>query len=239
MSSGCPNETAWLAFAAGSPAGSARGAMEVHLDQCAACRQLVTHLGALDLFASAGPSAASPSAPEAPGDDESLAPGDALGRYLILEPLGRGGWGSVYTAYDSQLHRRIALKVSRTAPQSAEAAAANELLLREAQSIAQLRHPGVVSLYDVGNAEGRVFLAMELMEGGSLARWLRAGPRPWREVLELFLLAGAGLQAAHDVGLVHRDFKPENVLMDGAGRACLTDFGLVGLREFRTPCVSC
>ncbi|MBI4704291.1 MAG: serine/threonine protein kinase [Deltaproteobacteria bacterium] len=151
--------------------------------------------------------------------------GDLLGRYLVIDPLGAGGMGVVVAAYDPELDRKIALKLIREdALQGPGAAMARARLQREAQAMARLSHPNVVAVFDVGDIDGQLFVAMEYVEQ-TLERWLRA--RPWSEVLDGFLQAGRGLGAAHEAGLVHRDFKPANVLVGRDGRVRVTDFGLV------------
>ncbi|MGH1341890.1 MAG: protein kinase domain-containing protein [Nannocystales bacterium] len=150
--------------------------------------------------------------------------GEALGRYVVLEPLGVGGMGIVLAAYDSRLDRRVALKLLH--PDESEDGANHARLLREAQALAKLSHRCVVSVYDVGEIRGHVFMAMEIVEGPDLRRWLAAGPRTPREIVAVFRDAGRGLQAAHESGIVHRDFKPDNVLIGPNGRAHVTDFGL-------------
>jgi tetratricopeptide (TPR) repeat protein/predicted Ser/Thr protein kinase len=162
-----------------------------------------------------------------PDDEDELSRGRALGRYVVLDRLGRGAMGSVYAAYDPELMRRVAVKVLRTGAVARQGhEAARQRLLREAQALARLAHPNVVRVFDVGTDEGRVFLAMELVEGQSLRRWLEV-PRSWREVVEVLEQAGRGLAAAHALGLVHRDFKPDNVLVAADGRVRVGDFGLV------------
>ncbi len=145
-------------------------------------------------------------------------------RFIILETLGTGGMGVVHAAHDPRLGRRIALKLVR--PEAAAGAAIETRLLREAQAMARLSHPNVVQIHEVGAWNGRVFIAMELVAGQSLAAWLTARARGWREIVGVFLEAGRGLAAAHAVGMVHRDFKPENVLVGDDGRVRVTDFGL-------------
>jgi tetratricopeptide (TPR) repeat protein/predicted Ser/Thr protein kinase len=150
--------------------------------------------------------------------------GEVLGRYFILHELGRGGMGVVYAAYDPELDRKIALKLLH--PGRSREAAGQARLLREAQALARLAHPNVIHVYDAGTAGDRVFVAMELVDGEPLAAWLAQEPRPWRQVLAVFLAAGRGLAAAHAAGLVHRDFKPGNVLLGNDGRVRVLDFGI-------------
>ncbi len=132
--------------------------------------------------------------------------------------------GVVYAAYDPELDRRIALKVLHERKEDGEHR--RRRLQREAQAMAKLSHPNVISVYDVGTVEGRVFLAMELVEGTTLGGWRKAKERHWTEVLEVYGAAGRGLHAAHLAGLVHRDFKPDNVLVGVDGRVRVTDFGI-------------
>ncbi|MEX1365065.1 MAG: serine/threonine-protein kinase [Nannocystaceae bacterium] len=148
--------------------------------------------------------------------------GQLLGRYVLLEPIGRGGMGVVYSAYDPELDRRVALKLLHA--NSSERG--NARLLREAQAMAKLVHPNVITVHDVGSFDGGVFLAMELVEGTDLRRWLDRSPRSLAEILEVFAAAGRGLLAAHEAGLVHRDFKPANVLVGRRGEVKVVDFGL-------------
>jgi predicted Ser/Thr protein kinase len=146
-----------------------------------------------------------------------------LSRYHVLHKLGEGGMGSVYVGYDEALDRRAALKVLHGG------GATDDWLRREGQALGRLAHPNVVSIYEVGEHEGLVFLAMELVEGPSLREWLAESPRTFTEILRLFLQAGLGLAAAHRAGLVHRDFKLENVLVGPDGRARVADFGIATL----------
>jgi tetratricopeptide (TPR) repeat protein len=161
-----------------------------------------------------------------PAETEGLARGVSLGRYLVLEVLGSGGMGLVVNAYDPELDRRLAIKLLRTRQTGEEAAEGQARLLREAQAMARLSHPNVIAVHDVGTWRDRVFVAMELVEGGTLRQWLQERPRPWRKVVELFVAAGHGLAAAHAAGIIHRDFKPSNVLVGTDGRVRVTDFGL-------------
>jgi tetratricopeptide (TPR) repeat protein/predicted Ser/Thr protein kinase len=153
-----------------------------------------------------------------------LARGSCVDRYILVGELGHGGMGVVYKAYDPELNRPIALKLLLAAEQGSEAA--RERLLREAQALARLQHPNVIAVYDVGPFRGAVFIAMEFVEGQTLRGWLKQQPRTQREIIDAFVAAGVGLRAAHAAGLVHRDFKPDNVIVGNDGRVRVLDFGL-------------
>ncbi|MEA2700290.1 MAG: eukaryotic-like serine/threonine-protein kinase, partial [Myxococcales bacterium] len=157
---------------------------------------------------------------------ESRVTGARIGRYVVLERVGSGAMGVVYGAYDPELDRKIALKLLLKPRAGAHKPSASARLLREAKAMARLAHPNVVAVHDVGLVDDQVFLAMEFLAGGTLRRWLQAEQRSWRQILDVFIAAGRGLAAAHAAGLVHRDFKPENVLLDKDGRPRVVDFGL-------------
>lgn len=150
-------------------------------------------------------------------------PSVLLGRYEVIEELGQGGMGIVYRARDTQLGRDVAVKLVVTSNDPGDTLAAR--LLREAQALAQLSHPNVVAVYDVGRSDGGVFVAMELVHGVAGDEWLRT-KRPWREAVRVFCDAARGLAAAHAGGLVHRDFKPANLIIGADGRVRVLDFGL-------------
>ena len=156
---------------------------------------------------------------------ESAAP-FKISRYTILRQLGVGGMGEVLLGEDAELGRKVAIKLVRL-DREAGVERASSRLLREAQALARLSHPNVVQVYEVGSFEGRVFIAMEFIRGVHMRTFIEAAPRPWREILDLYVQAGQGLAAAHRVGLVHRDFKPENVLVGDDRRVRVVDFGLV------------
>lgn len=155
----------------------------------------------------------------------ALAPGVGIDRYVILTRVGQGGMGVVYAAYDPSLDRRVALKFLNRTDEELDARHERRLL-REAQAMARLSHPNVAVVYEVGLFQGKVFLAMEFVDGVDLRAWLAARKRSAGEILDVFLAAGRGLAAAHAAGIVHRDFKPENVLVDKQDRPRVTDFGL-------------
>jgi eukaryotic-like serine/threonine-protein kinase len=226
---GCPDENLVLAFVDGGLGEAERVTVESHIAGCSACAALVataageeTNRVASSLF-----EAAFGRAPTA-----KLDRGATVGRYVILNLVGRGGMGEVYAAYDPQLDRRVALKLlHQTAGRSSSVRIARERLLREAKAIARLSHANVVVVHDAGAIEDpvqgeRVFLAMEFIEGETLASWLAAAPRSWRQIREVFVAAGEGLAAAHAAGLVHRDFKPQNVMVGRDGGVRVMDFGL-------------
>jgi serine/threonine protein kinase/tetratricopeptide (TPR) repeat protein len=167
-----------------------------------------------------------------PAGTTDLARGAAIGRYLVLNLIGRGGMGEVYAAYDPELDRKVAIKVLRAnSSAGVDAAEGRGRILREAQALAQLSDPNVVAVYDVGTVDDRVFLAMEFVDGSTLSFWQHAQPRTWREVVTLYAAAGHGLAAAHRRGLVHRDFKPDNAMVGRDGQVRVMDFGLARSAE--------
>ncbi len=210
------------AFFSGQLDGAGVAAVETHVDQCNECRTLLSELART--FLARASNVARPSEPGSVLEGPRIpVSGDAVGRYVIIERIGAGGMGLVYSAYDPELGRRVAVKVLR---HTARTDPTEKRLLREAQLLARLVHPNVVTVYDVGTIDGQLFLAMELVDGGTVYDWLRTEPRSWRQIRDVFVDAGRGLEAAHQAGVVHRDFKPENVLVGTNGRVCVTDFGL-------------
>ncbi|MBK7827363.1 serine/threonine-protein kinase [Nannocystis sp.] len=145
-----------------------------------------------------------------------------VGRFQVQRLLGAGGMGVVFAAHDPQLGRTVALKLLQ--PMSSDERA-RERLLREAQAMARLQHPNVIGVHETGVHGDQVYVVMEYVEEGTLADWLRVHPRSWQETVDMLIQAGEGLAAAHAAGLVHRDFKPANILV-GGGRARISDFGL-------------
>ncbi len=165
-----------------------------------------------------------PAAPEI-----ELERGTCVGRFVVLEKLGAGGMGVVYKAYDPRLDRQIAIKLLRL--RLTDDGTSRDRLMREAQALAQLSHPNVVAVYDVGDFDDMLFLAMELVPGQTLRAWLTDETRSQSDTLAAFVAAGRGLAAAHRAGIVHRDFKPDNVIVGDDGRARVLDFGLARADE--------
>ncbi|MCY1010476.1 protein kinase [Nannocystis pusilla] len=147
-----------------------------------------------------------------------------IGHFTVLHEIAKGGMGVVYAAHDEQLGRKVAIKLLRA--QGDLAGQADERMIREARAMARLSHPNVVQVHEVGAFEGKTFVAMEYIEGQTLRKWLKTGPHAWPDVLDVFRQAGQGLAAAHRAGVVHRDFKPENVVVSKDQRVKVLDFGL-------------
>jgi predicted Ser/Thr protein kinase len=184
---------------------------EFHLDGCASCRELVAQ--ALH-------------APAPTGSTPADVP--RIGRYRVLREVGSGGMGKVYAAEDPDLGREVALKVLGPSGRD-ESNGRRVRLAREARAMARLAHPNVITVHEVGVAGDELFIAMELVKGTTLGRWLDEAPRSWRVVTDVMCAAGRGLAAAHAAGVIHRDFKPDNVLVGDDGRVRVTDFGLAQL----------
>lgn len=210
----CPDPTELVRFALRTLAPDAAVGVQEHVDSCAACRAASSAL----VTASRGElvETAAWSRPE-------LAVGAQLDRFVILHELGEGAASVVYAAYDPELDRKVALKVLRS-----RGGAVDEKLLREGRALAKLSHPNVVGVYEVGNANGQFFIALELVEGVTVRQWVVIEPRTWRAIRDVYVAAGRGLAALHRAGLVHRDVKPDNIVVGSDGRARLVDFGLVG-----------
>lgn len=166
------------------------------------------------------------------GETSNLRGGDLVGRYVVLGIIGAGGMGIVYLAYDPELDRRVALKVLRS--EFSHLDTVGPSLLQEAKSMAQLSDPNVCTVYEVGASKGAVFIAMEYIDGETMSDWLESRPRTWKDIVEVMVQAGRGLEAAHRSGIVHRDFKPDNIMIDQQGRVRVMDFG-VSERAVRKP----
>jgi tetratricopeptide (TPR) repeat protein/tRNA A-37 threonylcarbamoyl transferase component Bud32 len=206
----CPDENRLVEYLGGPPDQSSD--IATHLIVCEDCRKL----GALLTGAETG--------------RKRMATGSVaeqkVGRFEILETLGQGAMGIVYRAVDPDLEREVAIKLRRSA--SALSCDIEERLRREAQSLARLNHPNVVTVHETGEHRGRIYIAMELVDGITLADWLESGPGQG-EIVEVFRQAGEGLSAAHEAGVIHRDFKPANVLVCDGPHAKVMDFGLARL----------
>ncbi len=218
----CFDDNTAVEFFEGTLSDSAQREIEAHAAVCSPCRQLLAELARSPSLAGV-----SPTIPAAGDAHIDLQQGDEVGRFAILHRIGHGGMGVVFAAYDPKLDRKVALKLLRSSDDSsATPEEAQARLLREAQAIAHLSHPNVVSVYDVGTYKSEVYIAMEFVEGSTLTDWLRRYRRPWRDCLDKFLQAGRALAAAHGAGLAHRDFKPDNVLVGHDERVRVMDFGL-------------
>ncbi len=214
----CPSENDLLELLACARDDGDAELMRRHLDACEDCRAAVAAL----LRGGATPQVV-------------RRPGDRVGRYRILRKLGAGAMGVVYAARDPDLDREVALKLLRPAGNTAQVEQVSARLRREAEALARVSHPNVTAIYDVGidhdpgASAPVVYVAIELVDGPTLRRWLADGARPWREVVRVLGQAAQGLHAAHEAGVVHRDVKPENILVGRDGRVRVTDFGLAQL----------
>jgi tetratricopeptide (TPR) repeat protein len=235
----CPDDNTLAALFDGSLPLSDASLIDAHTDECEACRRVLAVAARAAMRAPEPlghpvsgfvPTAGGPLGPSAAPKVVVPTKGTVIGRYVVLSPLGVGGMGVVVVAYDPQLDRKIALKLLRPEGEGAGDGDADAergaRLLREAQAIARVSAPNVIHVYDAGSLGDRVFVAMELVDGGTLTQWLCVRRRPWSEVLPVFIAAARGLQAAHAAGLVHRDFKPDNVLIGTSGEVKVADFGL-------------
>ena len=215
----CAGTNTIAALLAGDADPAATAQLEVHLDRCPACRRLVADLGR-GLSALGG-------AIGTPAPDRLPQPGETIGRYEIRRVVGVGGMGVVYEAHDTTLDRRVAVKLLR--PDLLDGPS----LLAEAQAMAKLQHPNIAVVHDADIANGQLYLCMEYVAGSTLRAWCRERARHWREIASIYAAAGEGLAYVHRAGLVHLDFKPDNVLVDREGRVRVTDFGLARIASAR------
>jgi len=215
----CPTPAEIQAYVDREATANERTDIEQHLLDCPQCRDLLAL------------------APSFPGDawapGEPLVSGLKVGRFVVDRLIGAGGMGVVYAAHDPDLDRRVALKLLRE-----ESEERRERLAREAQALARVASPNVCAVYEIGSHEGRLYIAMELIEGRTLGGWARARRRDWREIVGVYAAAARGLAAAHAAGVIHRDFKPENVLVGDSGCVRVTDFGLATWRPGAAPAIS-
>jgi tetratricopeptide (TPR) repeat protein/predicted Ser/Thr protein kinase len=220
----CPDDSTLVAMIEHALDPASFHSLEIHLDSCDRCRVVAAVAISSRSFDAGAPTHGFV---VEPADPEGLVGTTIQGRYSVGSLLGRGGMGTVYRARDLTLDRDIALKVHRLG-------ADNARLQREAVAMAQLAHPNVVNVFEVGTVDTWMYVAMEYVRGATLREWIAAAPRGWREILTLLGDAGRGLAAAHASGLVHRDFKPDNVLVGDDGRPRVSDFGLARVDDTTT-----
>jgi tetratricopeptide (TPR) repeat protein len=206
--SGCPTDGELARLLSGE----ADDALFAHFDECAACREAVAELGRHESEHRLADG-------EAPAEPIDVPIGTTLGRYVVVSRVGEGAMGVVYAAYDPELDRNVALKLMRSRGGAT-------VLAKEAATLARISDPRVVTAHDAGTFGGLVYVVMELVDGVTLRRWLARDRPNERQVLAALVEAGEGLSAAHRAGVVHRDFKPDNVMIDREGRLHVTDFGL-------------
>lgn len=182
-----------------------------------------------DAEVAAAPASAGPSKTDGPPPSASAGP-PTIEHFIILSRLGQGGMGVVYAAYDERLDRKVAIKLMQPGRESPQA---RQRMLKEARAMAKLSHPNIVTVHEVGEVDGQIFIAMEHVRGVDLNAWLLAESRPYAEVLAVFRRAGEGLCAAHEAGIIHRDFKPHNVMVGDDGSVKVLDFGLAREEDTR------
>ncbi len=236
----CPSEETVASYVANDISTSQRSHLLAHFGDCESCRRAVSmlavpldaedhsHRGARHSHAASPESGTDASHVTAEPPEGELPPGTKLGRYILLHLIGAGAMGQVYAAHDPELERTVALKLLH--PQRAGGEETARMLL-EARAMAKLRHPNVVAVHDIGETAGRIYLAMEYVPGVSLREWIANKPRTRDEILDVFRQAGAGLAAAHAMGIIHRDFKPDNVFLGDDDRVRVGDFGLAWPRD--------
>ena len=237
MTTICPDDKAAADFVEGQLVGDALVRLETHLAECSSCLTLIAELRqcrSQTVRKSLEPKAQQSLDTDARWTSEAT----RIGRFTLRRVVGRGGMAVVFAAHDPQLDREVAIKVVQARSLGIADSTPNKRLLQEAQSLAQLAHPNVVPVYDVhletADPNGEVYVVMELVEGGTLAQWLQL-PRSQTSIIETFIAAGQGLAAAHDKQIIHRDFKPSNVLLRPDGQVLVSDFGLAGATYSREP----
>lgn len=219
----CPDEGLFALMLQGELAGPERLELEDHLDGCPMCAQLMVELAQVFF----------PADEDEADEVERL---DRIDHYQVRGILGRGGMGAVYEAFDTELERKVALKLLRADMIELEQRAAySQRMWREARVLASLNHPNVLTVHDVGQWRDQVYIVTELIDGQTFGQWLEQERPDWRQIIEAFAQAGRGLEAAHEAGLIHRDVKLENLMMTRQGRVVVMDFGLARMSRAEDP----
>ena len=222
----CHGDDVFAALIEGQLDDAELAALYRHTDDCAHCRELMVQLARVQRVALEADAPTEMPSGAGGGPSVDIEAGTGLDQYRVTRLIGEGGMGRVFAAEDEALGRSVAIKAVRP-HHGASDPDWTVRLVREAQAMAKLTHPNVLTVYGVGTHGADVYFAMELVDGVTLGQWVAEEERPWKAVLETYIAAGRGLAAAHAAGLVHRDFKPSNVLVSRDERVLVTDFGLV------------
>ncbi|MBM4778555.1 MAG: protein kinase [Archangiaceae bacterium] len=214
-----PDDSQLAEYAQGDLTGPPLSDIEGHVAQCGDCRGLVAQL--IKVLAPE----------EAHGPHKGL----VVGRYVVLDAVGAGALGEVFSAWDSMLERTVALKWLYPSVAGKDRDTLRQRLVAEARALAKVQHPNVVSVHDVLAHEGADVIVMELVQRARSLRVVLDGTGPWQRTVTHFIAAADGLVAAHAAGVIHRDFKPDNVLLDGSGRVVVVDFGLARQTDLGVP----